>query len=34
MSDVACYLVEQKGLLNDVVDEIAKYFNYEAYGRI
>ena len=33
MSDVACYLVEQKGLLNDVVDEIAKYFNYEAYGR-
>ncbi len=26
-------IVEESGILNNVPDEIARYFDYEAYGR-
>lgn len=33
MSDVAYKIVEEDGLLNNVPDTVARYFDYEAYGR-
>lgn len=33
MSDVAYNIVEEDGLLNNVPDTVARYFDYEAYGR-
>lgn len=33
MSDVACQMVEESGMLSGVSDNIARYFDYEAYGR-
>lgn len=33
MSDVAYYRVREDGLLGNVSETMAKYFNYEAYGR-
>lgn len=33
MEDVAYQVIEENGLLNDVDDTIADYFDYEAYGR-
>lgn len=33
MEDVAYQVVEESGLLNGVPEKVARYFNYEAYGR-
>lgn len=33
MTDVAYYIVEEDCLLSDVPENIARYFDYEAYGR-
>ena len=33
MEDVAYQVVEESGLLDGVPEKVARYFNYEAYGR-
>lgn len=33
MEDVAYQVVEESGLLNGIPEKVARYFNYEAYGR-
>lgn len=33
MEDVAYQIVEESGLLDGVPEKVARYFNYEAYGR-
>ena len=33
MTDVAYEVIEESGFLNDVPDTVARYFDYEAYGR-
>ena len=33
MEDVARQLVEETGMLNDIPEMVARYFDYEAYGR-
>lgn len=33
MTDVAYQVIEECGYLNDVPDTVARYFDYEAYGR-
>lgn len=33
MGDVAYQVVEESGLLDGVPEKVARYFNYEAYGR-
>lgn len=33
MSDVAYYYVEESGMLNNVPDGLAQYFDYELFGR-
>lgn len=33
MADVAWEIIEESGFLRDVPEDVARYFNYEAYGR-
>ena len=33
MADVAMEIIEEQGILRNVPENIARYFDYEAYGR-